>query len=312
VRVKVEACGICHGDAVIKEGHWPGAVYPRVPGHEVAGLVDEVGPGVSGWEVGRRAGVGWYGGHCGTCPSCRRGNFLRCQRAGICGITFDGGYAEYLLAPAEALAAIPDDLSSADAAPLLCAGLTTFNALRHGGARPGDVVAVHGVGGLGHLGIRYARRMGYRVVAVSRGDDKRELAMQLGAHRYVDADRDDPARALAAMGGARVVLATAPSGKAMTALLGGLAVGGTLMVIAASADPIEVPTVLLLHNGAVIQGFASGTAVDSEDTLSFSSLEGIRPMIETFPLERASEAYDRMMANRVRFRAVLTMADRPA
>jgi D-arabinose 1-dehydrogenase-like Zn-dependent alcohol dehydrogenase len=310
VRIKVAACGVCHGDAVVKEGHWPGGVsYPRVPGHEIAGRVDAVGPGVTGWPVGQRVGAGWYGGHCGRCPSCRRGDFTMCAEAKVVGLTHDGGYAEYVVVPVEALAAIPDDLSAVEAAPLLCAGLTTFNALRHGGARAGDLVAVQGVGGLGHLGIQFASRLGYRVVAISSGDDKRALALQLGAHHYIDSGAADPARALTALGGARLILATAPSGRAMTSVLGGLAVDGRMVVVAAAADPIEVSSVLLLSRRACVQGWASGAAIDSEETLSFAALAHVRPMVETFPLERAADAFEHMITNRVRFRAVLTMGE---
>jgi D-arabinose 1-dehydrogenase-like Zn-dependent alcohol dehydrogenase len=282
-------------------------VYPRIPGHEVAGRIDALGKDVSGWTVGERVGVGWYGGHCGACPNCRRGDLLFCRNGKVTGLSIDGGYAEYLVAPAHAIARIPDDLGSQEAAPLLCAGVTTFNALRHSGVRANDVVAVQGVGGLGHLGIQFANRLGCRVVAVSRGEDKRELALKLGAHHYLDAERVDPARELSKLGGARVILATAPSGKAMTALLDGLGVDGTLIVVGASADPIEVPTTLLLSRRARIQGWASGNASDSEDTMNFASLARVRTMIETFPLDRVNEAYEHMITNKARFRAVLTL-----
>jgi D-arabinose 1-dehydrogenase-like Zn-dependent alcohol dehydrogenase len=262
---------------------------------------------VSGFPEGQRVGVGWYGGHCGVCAPCRHGNLIQCRNLKICGISFDGGYADYLVAPAMALARIPDDLNAQEAGPLLCAGITTFNALRHSGAKGGDLVAVHGIGGLGHLGVQFANRLGYRVVAVARGDDKRDLAMSLGAHRYINTDREDPARELAAMGGASVILTTVTSGKAMSSLLGGLAVDGTFMVVGATADPIEVPTILLIMTGASVKGWAAGTSIDSEETMAFSTLTKVRPMIETFPLEQAPEAYDRMMSNKARFRVVLTM-----
>jgi D-arabinose 1-dehydrogenase-like Zn-dependent alcohol dehydrogenase len=307
VRVKVQASGICHSDSMTKEGLWPGIAYPRVPGHEVAGVVDAVGPGVAGLRAGTRVGLGWHGGHCGHCEPCRRGDFLMCRVAPqIPGISYDGGHADYVIAPAAALARIPDGLSPADAGPLMCAGITTFNALRHAGARPGDLVAVLGIGGLGHLGVQFAARMGYETVAVARGKDKEPLARKLGAHHYVDSEAEDPAKALAALGGARVVLATATSGKAMTAVLGGLAVDGALVVVGAAHDPIEVPPLALIGGRRRIVGWPSGTSSDSEDTLRFSARHGVRPMNETYPLERAGEAYDRMMSGKARFRVVLT------
>lgn len=308
VRIKVEACGVCHSDAVVKNGIMPGIQYPRVPGHEVAGTVDAVGASVKAWEVGRRVGVGWHGGHCFVCASCRRGDFITCANAQVCGLAYDGGYAEYMLAPAEALAAIPDDLAFVAAAPLLCAGVTTFNALRHSGAGPGDVVAVQGVGGLGHLGIQFAARMGFHTVALSRGADKQALARKLGADTYVDSDKEDPAKALQKLGGARVILATAPSGKAMTSVINGLGVNGQLLVVGLSGEPITVRPGHLIPKRRSIAGHPSGTPSDSEDTMNFSALKHIAAQIETFPLAKAAAAYDRMMTNKARFRVVLTMS----
>lgn len=306
VRVKVEACGICHSDAFVKEGTFP-IEYPRVPGHEVTGTVDAVGEGVSGWAAGQRVGVGWHGGHCFACESCRRGDFVTCANAQICGIAYDGGYAEYMVAPAEALARVPDDLSFVDAAPLLCAGVTTYNALRRSGASAGDLVAVQGVGGLGHLGIQYAAKMGFRTVALSRGKDKEKLARELGADEYIDTEDGKPAKALAKMGGAKVILCTAPSGRAMSALVGGLAASGTLVVVGVGADPIEVAPGALVMRRASISGHPSGTPRDSEDTMNFSDLKAVAAHIETYPLAQAAEAYERMITNKARFRVVLTM-----
>ncbi len=307
VRIKVEACGICHSDAFTKEGTWPNVQYPRVPGHEVAGVIDAVGAGVAGWSRGQRVGVGWYGGHCGHCDSCRRGDFITCQIAPqVSGITFDGGYAEYMIAPAVALAVIPQALSAVDAGPLMCAGITTFNSLRNSGARPGDLVAVLGVGGLGHLGIQYAARMGFKTVAIARGKDKEPLSKELGARHYIDSQAQDPAAELAKLGGAQVILATATSAKAMNAALGGLAVNGKFIVLGAAGEPLEVPPVLLISGRRSVMGWPSGTSIDSQDTLSFSAQSGVRPMTEVFPLERAAEAYDRMMSGKARFRVVLT------
>jgi D-arabinose 1-dehydrogenase-like Zn-dependent alcohol dehydrogenase len=307
VRIRVKACGVCHSDALLKEGQWPGIQYPRVPGHEVAGVIDELGANVKTWTKGQRVGVGWYGGHCGVCIACRRGILISCHNASITGFTFDGGYSEYMLAPAQSLAAIPDGVPFEAAAPLMCAGVTTFNALRHSGALPGDVVGVEAIGGLGHLALQFANKFGYRTVAISRGDDARELAMKLGAHAYIDTDAVKPAEELQRMGGAKAILATAPSGKAMSALIDGLGDGGRLMVVGASVEPIEVAPVQLLGAMKSIQGWASGVAADSEDTLRFSELTGVRPMIETFPLEQAAQAYDRMMSGKARFRVVLTV-----
>jgi D-arabinose 1-dehydrogenase-like Zn-dependent alcohol dehydrogenase len=306
VRIKVQACGICHSDALTKEGHWPGLQYPRVPGHEVVGLVDAVGTGVVGWTVGQRAGVGWHGGHCGRCDSCRRGDFFACQTVtNVTGITYDGGYADYMVAPAVALARLPEGLSAVEAAPLMCAGLTTFNALRNSGARPGDVVAVLGVGGLGHLGIQYAVKMGFKTVAIARGKDKELLAKKLGAWHYIDSQAQDPAAELTKLGGARVILATVTNGEAMSAALGGLGVHGTLMVLGAPPS-LAVSPGLLIGGRRSIQGWYSGTSIDSQDTLSYSVLSGVRSMNEVFPLERAAEAYERMMSGKARFRVVLT------
>ncbi len=307
VRIRVKACGVCHSDVMLKEGQWPGIQYPRVPGHEIAGIIDELGSNVKTWSKGQRVGVGWYGGHCGVCIACRRGILISCHNASVTGFTFDGGYSEYMVAPAQALAAIPDDVSFEDAAPLMCAGVTTFNALRHSGALPADVVGIEAIGGLGHLAVQYANKSGYRTVAIARGDDARELSMKLGAHAYIDTDKTNPAEELQRMGGAKTILATAPSGKAMSALIDGLGDGGKLVVIGASAEPIEVAPVQLLTAMKSIQGWASGVAADSEDTLRFTSLTGVKPMIEKFPLEQAAQAYDRMVSGKARFRVVLTV-----
>jgi D-arabinose 1-dehydrogenase-like Zn-dependent alcohol dehydrogenase len=307
VRIRVQACGVCHSDVLTKEGLWPGLQYPRVPGHEVAGIVDGVGAGVAGWKSGDRAGVGWHGGHCGQCDTCRRGDFVACQVAGLIpGISYDGGYADYMIAPAVALARIPDGLSAVEAAPLMCAGVTTFNSLRHAGAQPGDLVAVLGIGGLGHLGVQFAAKAGYRTVAIARGKDKEALARQLGAHHYVDAQAEDPAEALMRLGGARVILATVTSGKAMTATIGGLAVGGKLVVLGAAQEPLEVPAVSLIMTRRSVAGWPSGSSIDSQDTMAFCALTGVRSMNEVQPLERASEAYEQMMSGKARFRVVLT------
>ena len=307
VRVKVQACGICHSDMFVKEGYWPGLQYPRVTGHEIAGVIDAVGAGVVAWQKGQRVGVGWHGGHCGQCAPCHRGDFFGCQKFLVTGFHEDGGYAEYLLARTEALAAIPDALTPAEAAPILCAGITTFNSLRHSGAKAGDLVAVQGVGGLGHLGLQFARKMGFHPVAVGRGREKAELALQLGAERYLDADTTDPAKELKSLGGAAVILATAPSGKAMSDIVDGLGVGGKLIVLGAGADPITVTPIQLIGARRTIQGWPSGTARDSEDALNFCALTGIRPLVEPFPLEQAAAAYDRMLSGKARCRVVLTM-----
>jgi D-arabinose 1-dehydrogenase-like Zn-dependent alcohol dehydrogenase len=307
VRIKVQACGVCHSDMFTKEGAWPGIQYPRVPGHEVAGIIDELGAGVSAWKKGQRVGVGWHGGHDGTCPSCRRGDFRNCRNFKIPGISYDGGYQQYMVAPVEALAAIPESLSDVEAAPLLCAGITTFNALRHSGAMPGDLVAVLGIGGLGHLGIQFANKFGYKVAAIGRGSENATLAKKLGASVYIDSKSTNAAEALQKLGGAQVILATAPSSKAMSELIDGLGPNGKLMVIGVTFDPIEVTPVQLVSGSRAIQGWAAGTAADSEDTLRFADLTGVRPMIETFPLEKAGEAYDRMLSGKAEFRVVLTM-----
>jgi D-arabinose 1-dehydrogenase-like Zn-dependent alcohol dehydrogenase len=307
VRVRVQACGICHSDSIAKEAIFPGISYPRVPGHEVAGIVDALGPGVQGWKTGERAGIGWHGGHCGVCDSCRRGDFVLCQVAPqITGLSFDGGYADYLVAPAGALARIPEGIRPEEAAPLLCAGVTTFNSLRHSGARPGDLVAVLGVGGLGHLGIQFAAKMGFRTVALARGPEKGPLARKLGAQAYIDSRSQDPALELTKLGGARVILSTVTSGQALSAVLGGLGIDGTLIVLGAAFDPIPLVPTSLIRKRQSIAGWPSGSSIDSQDTLAFSVLSGVRPMIETFPLERAPEAYDHMMKGEARFRAVLT------
>ena len=305
VRIKVEACGICHSDAFVVEGTFPGVRYPAVPGHEVAGRVDALGPGVAPWAVGQRVGVGWHGGHCGRCPPCRRGDFVACVNLQVPGVAYDGGYAEYMVAPAEALAAIPDDLAPTEAAPLLCAGITTYNALRHSGARGGDLVAVLGVGGLGHLGVQFAAKLGFDTVAVARGRDKEELALRLGARRYLDSRSVDVAKELQAMGGARVILATAPSSKAMSAAIDGLGVDGKLLIVGASAEPVEVSPLQLIGRRGSVAGWPSGTAAGSEDTMRFSAMAGVRPMVEVLPLERAAEGYARMMGGEARFRVVL-------
>jgi D-arabinose 1-dehydrogenase-like Zn-dependent alcohol dehydrogenase len=307
VRIKVQACGVCHSDVLTKDGLWPGIQYPRVPGHEVAGIVDEVGAGVSAWKKGQRVGVGWHGGHDNTCRECRRGDFRNCRNQKICGISYDGGYQQYMLAPVEALVPVPETLRDVDAAPLLCAGITTYNALRHSGAMPGDLVAVLGVGGLGHLGIQFANKFGYKVVAIGRGPEDAALAIKLGANRYLDGQATNAAQALQEMGGAQVVLATAPSAKAMSELIDGLAPNGELMVIGATFDPIQVTPVQLINGSKTIQGWAAGTPADSEDTLRFAELTGVRPMTETYPLEKAAEAYARMLSGKAQFRVVLTM-----
>jgi D-arabinose 1-dehydrogenase-like Zn-dependent alcohol dehydrogenase len=307
VRIKVEACGICHSDVLVKEGYWPGIQYPRVPGHEIAGRIDAVGADVTNWKPGQRVGVGWHGGHDFTCNACRRGDFINCQNEKITGISYDGGYQEYMVAPAEAVAAIPDDLSAADAAPLLCAGITVYNALRNSGARAGDLVAVQGIGGLGHLGVQYARQMGFRTFAIGRGKDKEALARKLGAVHYLDTAAVDPVAELQKAGGAHVILATAPDSKSMSALVNGLSKNGKLVVVGAGGEPLTVTPLQLIVGSKTIQGWASGIATDSEDTMQFSVLTGVRPMIEKYPLEKAAEAYDQMISGRARFRVVLTM-----
>ena len=310
VRVKVEANGICHSDVLTKEGLMPGIEYPRVPGHEVAGVVDAVGEGVAAWKKGDRVGIGWHGGHCGTCGECRRGNFRFCLVAPlITGISYDGGYADYVIAPAGALARIPDGLSAVEAAPLMDAGVTTFMGLRHTGARSGDLVAVLGVGGLGHLGVQWAAKMGFDTVAIARGADKEAFAKELGARVYIDSAKQDPAAELTKLGGARAILATVTSGAAMTAVLGGLGVDGVLEVVGAPPDPLQVPAYLLIAGRRSVAGWASGRPVDSEATMKFAVQTGVRSMNEPFPLDHAAEAYDRMMSGKARFRVVLTMGN---
>jgi D-arabinose 1-dehydrogenase-like Zn-dependent alcohol dehydrogenase len=306
VRIKVEACGVCHSDAMTKEGSWPGLQFPRVPGHEIAGMIDAVGEGVTGWTKGQRVGVGWHGGHCGSCDSCRRGDFVTCQTAfQVPGISYDGGYAEYMVAPAGTLASIPAGLSAVEAAPLMCAGVTTFNALRKSAARPGDLVAVLGVGGLGHLGIQYAAKMGFNTVAIARDNDKEPLARKLGAGHYIDSLKQDPAAELLKLGGAKVILATANDARAMSSVLGGLGVNGNLVIVGVTSEPLQVNAVPMIMGRQSITGWPSGTSIDSQDALSFSLLTGVRAMTQVFPLERTAEAYDSMMSGKVRFRAVI-------
>ncbi|HTF33253.1 MAG TPA: alcohol dehydrogenase [Myxococcota bacterium] len=306
VRIRVQACGVCHSDVITKDGLLPGIAYPRVPGHEVAGVIDEVGAGLKEWKKGQRVGVGWHGGQDGTCLACRRGDFVNCANVKICGVSYDGGYQEYMVAPVEALAQMPESLDAAEAAPLMCAGITTFNALRHSGALPSDLVAVQGIGGLGHLGVQFAKKFGYRVAAVGRGSGNAALAKKLGADVYVDSAAAEPAAELKKLGGARVILATAPSGKAMSALVGGLGVNGTLVVVGAPLDQMEVPPLQLIFGKKGIQGWSAGIPTDSEDTLRFAEMTGVRPMIEKYPLAKAAEAYDRMMSGKAEFRVVLT------
>ncbi len=307
VRIKVQACGVCHSDQLTKEGLWPGIQFPRVPGHEVVGLIDEIAAGVTTWKKGQRVGVGWHGGQDNTCLECRRGDFRNCQNLKISGISYDGGYQQYMIAPIEALASVPESLSAAEAGPLLCAGITTYNALRHSGAFPGDLVAVQGIGGLGHLGVQFANKFGYKVAAIGRGAENGALAKKLGATVYIDSQATNAAQELQKLGGAKVILATAPSSKAMSELIDGLGPNGKLVVVGAAFDPIEVTPIQLITGSRAIQGWSSGIPTDSEDTLRFAELTGVRPMIETFPLERAAEAYDRMMSGKAEFRVVLTM-----
>jgi len=307
VRIKIQACGVCHSDVFTKEGSWPGIQYPRVPGHEVVGTIDELGAGVSGWKQEQRIGVGWHGGHDGTCLACQRGDFRNCRNLKVPGISYDGGYEQYMAAPVEALTAMPESLSDVEAAPLLCAGITTYNALRHSGAMPGDLVAVLGIGGLGHLGIQFANKFGYKVAAIGRGSESATLAKKLGASVYIDNKVTNAAEAIQKLGGAQVILATAPSSKAMAEVIDGLAPNGKLMVIGVTVDPIEVTPAQLVNGSKSIQGWASGTPADAQDTLRFAELTGVRPMIETYPLEKAAEAYARMMSGQAQFRVVLTM-----
>ncbi len=307
VRIRVLACGVCHSDSVTKDGLFPGITYPRVPGHEVAGVIDALGSGVTTWRKGQRVGVGWHGGQDGTCLACRRGDFINCPNAKVCGISYDGGYQEYMVAPVEGLADMPESLDVAEAAPLMCAGVTTFNALRHSGALPSDLVAVQGVGGLGHLGIQFADKFGYRVAAVGRGPENGALAKKLGADIYIDSAATDPAAELQKLGGAAAILATAPSGKSMSALINGLGANGTLLVVGASMDPIEVSPIQLIFGKKAIKGWASGLPTDSQDTLRFAELTGVRAMIEKYPFLKAADAYARMMSGKAEFRVVLTM-----
>jgi len=307
VSIRVLACGVCHSDVVTKEGLFPGISYPRVPGHEVVGVIDEVGTGVKDWKKGERVGVGWHGGQDGTCLACRRGDFMNCANAKVCGVSYDGGYQEYMVAPIEALAHMPESLDPSEAAPLMCAGITTFNALRRNGALPGDLVAVQGIGGLGHLGIQFANKFGYRVAAIGRGPGKAALAKKLGAHYYIDSAAADAAAELQKLGGAAVILSTAPSGKAMSSLVGGLGTNGTFLIVGAPTDHIEVPPLQLIFGGKRIQGWLAGIPTDSEDTLRFAEIAGVRPMIEKYPLVKAAEGYARMLSGRAEFRVVLTM-----
>lgn len=307
VRIKIQACGICHSDSFTKEGTFPGIQYPRVPGHEIAGEIDAVGTGVNGWKRGQRVGVGWFGGNCGHCASCRRGDLITCQYLQIPGISYDGGYAEYMIAPATALALIPEELSSVEAGPLLCAGITTFNALRNSGVRPGDVVAILGIGGLGHLGVQFASKMGCHTVAIARGKDKESLSKKLGAQHYIDSSSQDVAAALSKLGGAKVILATATDSKAISSVIGGLSISGKLIIVGVSQEPLEIPSVELILKRLSISGWPSGTSIDSQDTMSFCALSGVRSMNQIFPLDKAAEAYDLMMSGKARFRVVLTM-----
>lgn len=307
VRIKVQACGVCGSDEFTAEGTWPGIEYPRVPGHEVVGIVDQLGANVSEWKMGQRVGVGWHGGHDGTCRSCRRGDFRNCENLKIPGISYDGGYEQFMIAPAEAVVPLPEGLSDVEAAPLLCAGITTYNALRHSGAMPGDLVAILGIGGLGHLAIQFANKFGYKVAAIGRGSENASVVKQLGAHVYIDNKAADAAQELQKLGGARVVLATAPSSKAMSELIDGLGPNGKLVVIGATSDPIEVTPIQLINGSRTIQGWASGSSADEEDTVNFCALSGVRPMIETYPLEKAADAYARMKSGKAQFRVVITM-----
>lgn len=306
VRIRVQACGVCHSDSITKFGLFPGIAYPRVPGHEVAGVVDAIGSGVHLFKIGQRVGLGWHGGHCFYCPPCRRGDFILCENQQISGISYDGGYADYVIAPANALALIPDDLADVDAAPLMCAGVTTFNSLRHSGARPGDVVAILGIGGLGHLGVQFAAKSGYHTIAIARGEDKAPLAKELGAHHYIDSTTQDFAAELQKLGGANIILSTLTDAPSLTKAIGGLGPNGKLVILGVPDKPFEVSTIPLVMGNRAIAGWASGTAMDSEDTLKFSTLTGVKPKIETYSLEKAPEAFDRMMSGKARFRVVIT------
>ena len=306
VRIKVEACGVCHSDSLTKEGTYPGIQYPRVPGHEVAGLIDAVGAGVVGWTYGQRVGVGWHGGYCGNCEQCRRGEFFACVWGQVTGITYDGGYGDYMLAHSSALALLPEGLSAVEAGPLVCAGVTTFNSLRNSGARPGELVAVLGLGGLGHLGVQFAAKMGFKTVAIARGSDKGPLAKKLGAHVYIDSQAQDAAAELVKLGGAKIILATVTNAQAMASMIGGLGVKGKLLVLGAPHEPLAVSAMPLIGGSRSVAGWYSGTSIDSQDTLAFSTLTGVRAMTEIYPLERAAEGYERMMSGGARFRVVLT------
>ncbi|MBT0608952.1 alcohol dehydrogenase [Aequorivita echinoideorum] len=305
VLIKVEACGICHSDNFVKQGGFPGLEYPRVPGHEVVGTIEKVGKDVKNWKKGQRVGVGWHGGHCFTCKPCRRGMFINCENAKVCGISYDGGYAEYMCAPQEAVASIPKELSSEEAAPLLCAGITVYNAIRNSNIRPGDVVAVQGIGGLGHLAVQYAKKMGMRVVALSHSDDKKKLAKDLGAHHYINSKKEDAVKELQKLGGAKLIVATAPHADAISSVIDGLGIDGQLICIGATGDAIEVSPMQLLQQRKSVSGWPSGTAIESEDTLNFSALTGTKPMIETFKLDDVEKAFKKMMDNKARFRVVL-------
>lgn len=307
VRIKVQSCGICHSDSYTKEGTYPGIKYPRVPGHEVAGIIDAVGPNVTEWKKGQRVGIGWCAGYCHKCPSCRRGDFVTCDNIQVSGVSFDGGYAEYMVAPVEALALIPDEISPTEASPLMCAGITTYNALRNSGARPGDVVAIHGIGGLGHLGVQFAAKMGFHTVAIARGEDKAALAKKLGANLYINTDKQDAAKELQKLGGARIILATVTNTEAVNAIIPGLSINGKLVIVGAAPDPIQVSPLHLIRGRRSISGWPSGTSKDSEDTLGFCALTGVRSMNQVYPLEKAAEAYDLMMSGKARFRIVLEM-----
>lgn len=309
VRIKIQACGICHSDSIVKDGLFPNIQYPKVPGHEIAGVIDAVGDGVKDWSVGQRVGVGWYGGHCNSCDACRRGDFILCKYGKIPGITYDGGYAEYMIAPKEALALIPEELSAVEAAPLLCAGITTFNALRNSNARPGDTVAVVGVGGLGHLGVQYCSKMGFKTIAIARGKDKEPLAKQLGAKHYIDSHSTDVAQELQKLGGAKVILATVTDADAISAVVGGLSNDGQLIIVGVPFEPVKVQALDLITGKRSIKGWACGTSIDSQDTMNFSVLTQVRSMNQTFPLEKVEEAYQLMMSGKARFRVVLKMVE---
>ncbi len=309
VRVKVHACGVCHSDSFCKEGSFPGIQYPRVPGHEVAGVVDALGEGVETWKVGQRVGIGWYGGHCKVCPSCRRGDFMTCSNSQICGISYDGGYADYMVAPAEALALIPDDLSFVDAAPLMCAGITTFNALRHSGAVGGDTVAILGIGGIGHLAVQFAVKMGFRTVAIARGKDKMPLSQKLGAHHYIDSEKQNVVQELQKLGGAKLILSTVTNAKAVDAVLDGLGIDGKLLAVGIPEQPLSIPALSLIAGRRSVAGWPAGTSVDSQDTMAFCSLCNVRSMNQTLPLEKAAEAYELMMSGKARFRVVLVCSN---